>query len=381
MNQVGSTIVLLAVIFIITVIYFYIRYGLAYWKRRGLPSLTASFPFGNYRPTFLLKKSIGETTRDLYNATNEPFVGVYSFLRPMLLIRDHELVRNILIKDFQHFHDRGVFFDEKNDPLSAHLFSINGKKWKNLRVKLSPTFTSGKMKAMFSTLVDCGQSLQNYINDIVSKNGQFEIRELAAQYATNVIASVAFGIDINCIEEPNTPFRKFGRKIFEPNLRNGLRFLGVFIFPEFMKRFKIRSIDRDVEDFMMNIVSQTLKYREESKIVRKDFFQLLVQLRNNGNVQLDDRWDTVIANDEGNKALSFNEVAAQAYVFYIAGFETSSTTMAFCMYEIAKNPDIQRKVHEELDTVLQRHDGKFAYEAIADLKYLECCIDGKYYDE
>lgn len=40
---------------------------------------------------------------------------------------DLELVKNILIKDFKIFADRRVYNDEENDPLSAHLFAIDGK--------------------------------------------------------------------------------------------------------------------------------------------------------------------------------------------------------------------------------------------------------------
>lgn len=58
-------------------------------------------------------------------------------------------------------------------------------------------------------------------------------------------------------------------------------------------------MDRDVEEFFMSITRQTLKLREEKNIMRKDFFQLLVQLRNSGNVQLDDNnWKTVIASND-----------------------------------------------------------------------------------
>lgn len=96
-------------------------------------------------------------------------------------------------------------------------------------------------------------------------------------------------------------------------------------------------------------------------------------------MQLDDQWETVIKADEKQKSLTLNEIAAQSFVFFAAGFETSSTTLTFCMYELAKNQHIQELVHKEIDRVLAEHNGKITYESITDMKYLEACIDGEYY--
>ena len=56
--------------------------------------------------------------------------------------------------------------------------------------------------------------------------------------------------------------------------------------------------------------------------------------------------------------LSMNSLAAQVFVFFVAGFETSSTTMMFCLYELSLHQDIQDRLREEIDVVLQKHDGK-----------------------
>lgn len=47
------------------------------------------------------------------------------------------------------------------------------------------------------------------------------------------------------------------------------------------------------------------------------------------------------------------------------------------MFEIARNPDAQNKVHEEIDRILKEHNGQITYDSVNEMKYLECCIDGK----
>lgn len=59
--------------------------------------------------------------------------------------------------------------------------------------RLSPTYTSGKMKAMFSTLVDCGSTLQSFLEKLADNKELLDVCEIAACHSTNVTASVAFG--------------------------------------------------------------------------------------------------------------------------------------------------------------------------------------------
>jgi cytochrome P450 family 6 len=75
--------------------------------------------------------------------------------------------------------------------------------------------------------------------------------------------------------------------------------------------------------------------------------------------------------------VTMDVVAAQAFVFFLAGFETTSATMTFCLYEMALYPDIQERVRNEIDAVLERHGGNITYEAISELEYLDKVVSGE----
>ncbi|GAB0099407.1 hypothetical protein DMENIID0001_152630 [Sergentomyia squamirostris] len=353
-------------------LHLYIQHIYSYWEKRNVKFAKPIFPFGNLKNAVVLKQTFQEIFTDLYYSTSEKILGVYTTTKPALLVRDPELLRFILIKDFQYFHDRGVYSNEATDPLSGHLFSINGEKWRNLRSKITPTFTSGKLKGMFTTVLDSGRSLEEFLSQHLDK--EIEMRDLMARYATNVIASVAFGLDVDSIKDPTATFRIMGKQFFDPNLRNLLRFACLFMLPHFGRMFRVKSVDKNYEDFIFSMVRETMNYREKNNVQRKDFMQLLLQLKNTGKVGSDDNWNI---QSTGNNAttLTFTELAAQAHVFFLAGFETSSTTISFFLYEIAKHPDIQAKVQAEIDEVIKKHNGEITYEALMEMKYLESCID------
>lgn len=360
---------------LIGVAYYLVQRIYGIWERKGLYFIKPVFPYGNFKEALLQQKSFGDQVDDLYNRSTEPVIGIWTAFKSTILIRDPEVVRQVFIKDFTTFHDRGLYCDEQRDPLSGHLFSLPGDKWRKMRAKLSPTFTSGKLKAMFSTLIDCGGPLDAFVAKVAAKEGTLEVRELLAQYTTNIIASVAFGIEVDCIADPDTSFRKFGRKVFQPSFSNGFRGAVSFLFPSLFSWLGLKSVDADVEDFIMTLVRKNMEHREKNNISRKDFFQLLVQLRNTGNIQEDDNWSSTVTSEI--KSLSIEECAAQVFVFFIAGFETSSTTMSFALYELAKNQECLKRAQSEIDDVLAKHNGELTYESVSEMKYLDWCIDGK----
>ena len=105
--------------------------------------------------------NIGKHLQQIYDEhSDKPYVGIFSFDKPSLLIRDLELVKNILVKESQYFVDRIISINEKLDPLfSRSVFVIKGEHWRYLITNLTPVYTSGKMKMMFYLVDTCGKEL------------------------------------------------------------------------------------------------------------------------------------------------------------------------------------------------------------------------------
>lgn len=263
-----------------------------------------------------------------------------------------------------------------NDPLSGNLLALPCDRWKIIRAKLTRTFTSAQLRAMFSTFLDCGVNLQNHLDKFADKRELLDVREITGNFSTNIISSVAFGYDIDSFNEPNNPFRVFARDAFEPNLRTLLLTYGFFIFPKFMQFLRLKLMNKANENFIRWMVKENLEYREKNNIVRKDLFQLLIELRNNGMLPNDDQSNTMATTNESQKTITEIEIAANSFIFFFAGFESTSSTITFSLYEMAKNPEIQRRAHEEIDRVLEEHSGQITYKSISEMKYLEQCING-----
>ncbi|KAG4072640.1 hypothetical protein HA402_004729 [Bradysia odoriphaga] len=359
-------------------IYYLAQQRHRFWSSRGFVQLDPKFLFGNIS-TSKVRSSFGQMLQQFYEKSKvHKMVGIYLFYKPVLLVNDPVLLQHVFIKSFGSFHDRPVNINLEVDPLQDNLFNTPGKKWRELRAKLSPTFSSGKLKAMFPIIKDCGKTLEDYLEKNVEKgNDVFDFRDLFARLTTNIISSVAFGIDNDCINDPDHIFRKMGVRIFEMDSKKKLRAAIATFLPILKNVIKFKFTHDDVEEFFHGVVKQTLEYRERNNVERNDFMQLLIQLKNQGYLSAD-KGESKSAEKENLdlKKLSYEDLAANALLFFIAGFETSSSTLSFCIFELARNHQIQQKVQEEIDTVLAEDDSTdFTYESIHKLKYLECCID------
>lgn len=75
-----------------------------------------------------------------------------------------------------------------------------------------------------------------------------------------------------------------------------------------------------------------------------------------------------------SKHLRYTEVVMNVFLFMLAGFETTSTFLAYSTYVLAKNPDIQKRLQDEIDTIFQEDNLAMDYESIADMAYMDLFV-------
>lgn len=340
-------------------VYIFVQRRYTFWQRNKIPFVTPKFPMGNLSNA-KGGKHISLQLADLYNQNKAEhrLVGLYFFLRPVMLLIDPELIRHVLIKDFQNFQTRGTYYNAKHDPLSANLFALDYDQWRPLRTSLTSTFTSAKMKFMFPTVVSLANRLVETFNEKIKTDNEVEIGELFDCFTTDVIGTCAFGIKCNSLKNPNAIFRTMGKELtakqslsaFARQLASWNKNLANF--------FGVRRFNKSVTDYFYKIVKETIEYREKHGIHRNDFMDMLIEMK--------------------KTTLTLNEVAAQCFIFFVAGHETSSVNLTFCIYELSleENKHIKDKARREIQSVLERYNGVLTYEALADMVYCEQIIQG-----
>lgn len=76
-----------------------------------------------------------------------PYIGIYRlFGEPAILLRSSEMIKEVMIRNFQHFQDNVLWVNPERDPVvTCNPFIAKGEKWRTMRNELVPIFTPNKV--------------------------------------------------------------------------------------------------------------------------------------------------------------------------------------------------------------------------------------------
>lgn len=250
---------------------------------RNIPHKRPVPLFGSLRKLVLMQSSFNDVVLNLYREfPNEKTSGIFELMNPITLVRDPELIKQIGVKDFQHFVNHRTTITDDSDPLfSRNLFAMRGDKWRDMRSTLSPAFTGSKMRSMFELVISCSEEMKSFLLQQADREEEVvvEMKELFTRFANDVIATCAFGIQVNSLKDRQNEFFEMGRDVTDFSGLRSLKFFGFINAPRLMKALGIQLFSPAVQNFFRRVVMGNIAYREEHKVYRPDMIQLLMQAK------------------------------------------------------------------------------------------------------
>ncbi|XP_062865749.1 cytochrome P450 3A30-like [Trichomycterus rosablanca] len=293
--------------------------------------------------------------------------GIFDARQPVLCIMDKEIIKTVLVKECY-----SLFTNRRNFRLSGEMYDAvslaEDEDWRRIRSVLSPSFTSGRLKEMFGIMKTHSHSLVTNLKKTSERGEAADIKEFFGAYSMDVVTSTAFSVDIDSLNNPNDPFVTNIKKMLKFDFLNPL-FLLIALFPftiPLLEKMNLSFFPTAVTDFFYASLHK-IKSQRVSKDHKKrvDFMQLM----------MDSQKPVKDVNGKDvNKGLNDHEILSQSMIFIFAGYETSSSSLAFYFYNMATNPDAMKKLQEEIDHTFP-NQAQVEYDPLMNMDYLDATVN------
>ena len=294
-----------------------------------------------------------------------------------LVIANADLLKDVLVRHFSHFMDRRPAIGDKYT--SKFLTQLCGSEWKHTRSIMSPTFTSGKMKAMLHLMNEC---LEPMMNRIRRNNGKdMDVKNLFGCFTMDVIAKCAFAVETNTHDDESHPFVVNAKKFFE---FSPSRMFMILLIPKFIRtRFGLLFGDTSPMDYLAKLGHYMIDERRKKGIKAEnrsynDFLQLMLEagkeLTNQGPENTDENSNKRRVESE-KKTLTDEEIIGNIILILLAGYETTASLLTHASYSLAVHSEIQTKLRQEILEAKNQNNGVLDYDTLMSLPYLDAVIN------
>lgn len=193
---------------VVTIVWLWQILHFWHWRRLGVPFVPAAPFVGNVWNLLRGACCFGDQFRELYEskeAAGRAFVGIDVLHNHALLLRDPALIKRIMVEDFAQFSSRFETTDPTCDTMgSQNLFFSKYETWRETHKIFAPFFAAGKVRNMYGLLENIGQKLEEHMEQKLSGRDsmELEVKQLCALFTTDIIASLAFGIEAHSLQNP-----------------------------------------------------------------------------------------------------------------------------------------------------------------------------------
>ena len=240
---------------------------------------------------------------------------------PCVLITDLELVKKVQVTNFDHFADLG-FVDpryRRDVGLVFGLADLYGEEWRRLKKTVNPAFSMPRVRRATAAVNKVAEKMNAYLGESVAKDVMIDLYTLTNQFAMTAIASVAFGVEIDCFKDSENDFMKHGSSMVVM-----WRFAMMDMFPNIMRWFKIKMMNPSGEKFFLKLAEGLIRQRENCEAEQDDIMHSLMK-----------------AAKEDPELMTPNMMILTIAQFFVDGYWTFTEVFTGIMYLIAVHPEVQ----------------------------------------
>ena len=386
------------------IITIYVNFILSYWSRRGIPTPSA---FNIRRLLLPIHLHDQEVYRD-----HGTIVGLYEGFRPTLMLGEPDLIRDILTKDFDNFPSRRAYnFGHLPDRIGLLFMKGSEEKWAKLRSVISPHFSNGKMRILTPKINEC---VANLLQNLSKTNVRYpvDVVEFYRAFSLDVVASTAFGISIDSMNEPKNPIVSNAKKFF------GQKPFTRILFEFYLTLARLKKLrPTDFESFnyfsrLTEKITREKRYDRTRKYSggllngkKVDFIQMFLNIIDHQEEAFpesieeelpgNEEDDTLISptdmisvfghdcplssvnlkkqqeSQQRKRSISLDEIKAQGILFFMAGYSGTATLLSNLSLLLAQNPRVQETLIREIDSTSQE---PVNFDIINSLKYLDAAV-------
>lgn len=223
------------------------------------------------------------------------------------------------------------------------VFQSNGAEWERQRRIIDPAFEGGRLRDSFPAILAAAQAAVARLG----QGGRVEVEERMSHAAADVIFRALFSVPIGD-SEASAVFHAFRAHQSTQPLLNLAGFLPLpRWFPRFHRRATLKTARR------IRALITTMCERRAAEI--------------KAGTAPDDLATKIMTTPDPLTGQRFStpEMVDQVATFFLAGHETSASALAWTLYLIALDPDLQARLAAEADAVLGDSPG---FSAVSRLK-------------
>ncbi|XP_008214191.1 probable cytochrome P450 6d5 [Nasonia vitripennis] len=351
---------LLFLVAVLSVVYYYLKWPYTHWKKQKVKCVPGTIPaFGHLLPILFSRESSSDLFTKVYrDYEKSSMVGMYFFRTPAVLVREPELVKRVLVSDFQSFQNNLLLLNPKMDPfMSKNPFFCWDEDWKAMRSQMINNMSQKKLKIFFGIMHRVSDKFDDYLSKQVGKAADLEvdIKYVILRLTGELVANTAFGIEGGGFESEISPHSFTGRveNMLKPTFTTIYRQMLVLYLPEFASALGLGFLTNSLDSFLISTVDNIMRHRKEQGLVVDDLLQMIIE-----------------ASDD----LDPKVVAGKLSGYYFDAYETAATMASFACFELSHNSQAQDKARSEIKEILDNYEGTLSYEALKDMKYLEQVI-------